>query len=82
VARDYTFVLSRSTVPVGRVRFTVVNQWSVPDDFLIAGRRTPVLKPGRSAVLTVPFTHAGTFLYRCSVPGHAALGMKGTLGVG
>ena len=82
VARDYTFVLSRSTVPVGRVRFTVLNQGSVPHDFLIAGRRTPVLKPGRSAVLTVTFTHAGTFLYRCSVSGHAALGMKGTLGVG
>ncbi len=82
VARDYTFVLSRTTVPVGRVRFAVVNQGSVPHDFLIAGRRTPVLKPGRSAGLTVNFTRAGTFVYRCSVPGHAALGMKGTLAVG
>jgi hypothetical protein len=62
VARDYAFVLSRSTVPIGRVRFTVVNQGGVAHDFLIAGRRTPVLKPGRSAVLTVTFAHAGTFL--------------------
>jgi glucose/arabinose dehydrogenase len=82
VARNFAFVLSRSTVPVGRVRFTVVNQGSVPHDFLIAGRRTPVLKPGRSAVLTVTFTRSGTFAYRCSIPGHAALGMKGTLAVG
>src|SRR5262245_12773057 len=82
VARDYSYVLSRSSVPVGRVRFTVVNRGSVPHDFAIAGRRTPVLEPGRSAVLTVTFTHAGTVAYRCSVPGHAALGMKGTLTVG
>src|SRR5262245_41619523 len=82
VARDYSYVLSRSRVPVGRVRFTVVNRGSVPHDFTIAGRRTPVLKPGRSAVLTVTFTRAGTVAYRCSVPGHAALGMKGTLTVG
>jgi plastocyanin len=82
VARDFTYVLSRKTVPVGRVRFTVVNRGSVSHDFAIGGRRTPLLRPGRSAVITVTFAHGGNFAYRCTVSGHAALGMKGTLKVG
>jgi plastocyanin len=82
VARDYSYVLSRLTVPVGRVRFTVVNRGSVAHDFSIAGRRTPLLKPGTSAVLTVTVSRAGRVAYRCTVPGHAALGMKGTMTVG
>jgi glucose/arabinose dehydrogenase len=82
VARDYSYVHSPTTVPVGRVRFTVVNRGSVAHDFWVAGRRTPVLKPGQSAVLTVAFSRRGRFAYRCTVPGHAALGMKGTLTVG
>jgi plastocyanin len=75
VARDYAYVLSRSAVPVGRVRFTVVNRGAVAHDFSIGVRRTPVLKPGGSAVLTVTFTRAGRFAYRCTVSGHAALGV-------
>ena len=82
VARDFNYVLSRRSVPVGRVRFTVVNRGSVAHDFAIAGRRTPLLKPGSSAVLTVTFARGGPFAYRCTVPGHAALGMKGTVTVG
>ena len=82
VARDYSYALSRSGVPVGKVRFTVVNRGGVAHDFSIGGHRTPLLKPGRSATLTVGFPRAGAFGYRCTVPGHAALGMKGTLKVG
>jgi len=82
VARDFTYALSRAAVPVGRVRFTVVNRGGVAHDFAIAGRRTPLLGPGKSAVLTVAFARAARVAYRCTVPGHAALGMKGTLTVG
>jgi glucose/arabinose dehydrogenase len=82
VASDFAYALSRSIVPVGRVRFTVVNRGSVTHDFSIGGRRTPLLKPGRSAILTVTFSRAGRFAYRCTISGHAALGMKGTLTVG
>jgi glucose/arabinose dehydrogenase len=82
VARDFSYALSRSTVPVGRVRFTVVNRGAVSHDFQIAGRKTTLLRPGHSAVLLVTFTRAGRFPYRCTVPGHAALGMKGVLTVG
>jgi glucose/arabinose dehydrogenase len=82
VARDFSYVLSRTRVPPGRVRFTVVNRGAVAHDFAVGTRKTPLLQPGRSAVLSVTFARAGRFGFRCTVPGHAALGMRGTLGVG
>ena len=36
-----------------------------------------LLSPGKSATLTVKFTKKGSYYYECTVPGHAALGMKG-----
>src|SRR5581483_4276744 len=45
----------------------------------IAGRKTRLLAHGQSAVLTVSFPREGRVAYRCSVPGHAAAGMKGVL---
>ncbi len=82
VARDFTYVLSRRAVPAGRVRFTVVNRGAVAHDFAIGSRKTRLLQPGRSAVLLVTFARAGRFAFRCTVPGHAALGMRGSLAVG
>ena len=35
VARDFSYVLSRTAVPAGRVRFTVVNRGAVAHDFAI-----------------------------------------------
>jgi glucose/arabinose dehydrogenase len=81
VAHDFSFTLSRRTVPAGRVRFTVVNQGVFPHDFAIAGRKTPLLAHGKTAVLTVVFHRSGRFVYSCTVPGHAAAGMKGVLTV-
>jgi glucose/arabinose dehydrogenase len=81
VARDYSYALSRRTVPPGRVRFVVVNKGSVAHDFSIDGRKTRALKPNGRATLDVVFGKAGAYRYRCTVPGHAALGMKGILRV-
>ena len=36
-----------------------------------------MLQPGKSARLTVTFRKKGRFPYLCTVPGHAAAGMKG-----
>lgn len=44
---------------------------------VLAGNR--VLNPGENATITVPATAAGTYTYICTVPGHYAAGMKGTL---
>jgi len=80
--RDFSYSLSRRSVPAGRVRFVIVNRGIVGHDFAVGGRKTPVLRPGGSKVLAVVLTRAGSYRYRCTVPGHAALGMKGVLTVG
>jgi uncharacterized cupredoxin-like copper-binding protein len=79
---DFKFKLSKSSVQAGTVVFTVVNKGQVAHDFKIAGKKTPLIKPGKSAKITVKFTKKGKFAYICTVPGHAASGMKGTLPVG
>ena len=59
-------VLSQKTVPVGPVTFVVSNRGSSFDDFVVAGSRTRLLRPGRTAMLTVDFPKAGSYDYRCS----------------
>jgi uncharacterized cupredoxin-like copper-binding protein len=46
------------------------------------GKVTKLLKPGQSATFTVVIKKAGKYEFLCSVPGHAAAGMKGLIGVG
>jgi uncharacterized cupredoxin-like copper-binding protein len=77
-ATEFKFTLSPSTVTHGTVTFTVVNKGKLPHDFKIAGKTTPMIQPGKSAKLTVTLK-AGKYPYLCTVPGHAAAGMKGTL---
>jgi glucose/arabinose dehydrogenase len=81
-AREFSFALTRKTVPVGTVRFVVTNAGAIGHDFVIGGRKTRVLTHGQKATLVVRLRRAGSFPYRCSVPGHAAVGMKGVLVVG
>jgi glucose/arabinose dehydrogenase len=81
-AREFSFALTRKTVPVGTVRFVVANAGAIGHDFVIDGRRTRVLGPGQRETLLVRFGKGGSYAYRCSVPGHAAVGMKGVLAVG
>ena len=52
-ANEFTFALSRTTVPAGStVTFVVVNRGRIAHDFKIDGRKTPKLAPGKSASLT------------------------------
>jgi hypothetical protein len=44
----------------GPVTFSVTNKGKIPHDFKIAGKKTPLLKPGKSAELTVTLKKAGT----------------------
>jgi glucose/arabinose dehydrogenase len=82
-ARDFSFSLSRRTVPAGStVRFVVKNRGNTVHDFVVATKkRTRLLSPGRSQTITVTFPKKGTFKFLCSVSGHARLGMKGIFGV-
>jgi nitrite reductase (NO-forming) len=79
-ASEFKFKLSKTAVPHGSVTFTLVNHGKLPHDFKIGGKKTPLVKPGKSAKLTVTLK-AGKSAYVCTVAGHAAAGMKGTLTV-
>jgi uncharacterized cupredoxin-like copper-binding protein len=81
-ATEFKFKLSRTSVPLGKVVFTVVNKGKIGHDFKIAGKKTAMIAPGKKATLTVVFTKKGKLAYICTLTGHAAAGMKGTLGVG
>jgi uncharacterized cupredoxin-like copper-binding protein len=47
-----------------------------------SGTGTAVIKPGQSTTLTITFRKSGTYQYLSSVPGQAAKGMKGLIGIG
>ncbi|HYY64821.1 MAG TPA: plastocyanin/azurin family copper-binding protein [Gaiellaceae bacterium] len=79
-ATDFHFALSRRTAPHGVVIFKVTNKGHTKHDFKIAGKKTALIKPGSSATLKVTLKK-GTYKYLCTVPGHAALGMKGSFKV-
>ena len=83
VMREFRFALSRRSVPKGTtVVFKVVNRGKITHNFKIAGKKTKNLNPGKSATLTVKFTKKGRYAYVCTIPGHAAAGMKGVFAVG
>jgi glucose/arabinose dehydrogenase len=82
-ARDFSFTLSRRSVPAGTtVRFVVRNRGSTVHDFAIAGKRTRLLGRGRSQTISLRFNRRGRFRFVCTVPGHARLGMRGRFAVG
>ena len=79
-ATEFHFKLSRSTVPHGKITFVLVNKGHLKHDFKIDGKKTPQIAPGKTATLVVTLKK-GTYSYVCTVPGHAAAGMKGKLKV-
>jgi uncharacterized cupredoxin-like copper-binding protein len=81
-ATDFKFRLSKQRVPTGTVIFTVINRGRIAHDFKIAGKKTKQLAPGKRQTLRVKIGRRGRFSYICTLPGHAAAGMKGTLTVG
>jgi uncharacterized cupredoxin-like copper-binding protein len=92
---ELAFKLSSNSVPAaGKVTFNVTNRGVIPHDFKIcsspttngtpstcAGTTTPMLQPGTSATITVTLNR-GLYEYLCTVPGHAAAGMRGIFGAG
>lgn len=81
-ATEFKFTLSKKTVPVGTVIFEVENKGKIGHDFKINGKKTKIIAAGKTAKLTVVFKKKGKYAYLCTIPGHAAAGMKGTLAVG
>jgi uncharacterized cupredoxin-like copper-binding protein len=77
VASEFKFVLSSKTAKRGVITFDVKNSGKLKHDFKINGRKTKLLSPGQSDSLRVVFLRKGHYSYTCTVPGHAAAGMKG-----
>ena len=77
-AGEFFFKLSKTSIAKpGTVVFTVKNAGHIAHDFKIAGKKTALIQPGKSATLKVKFAKAGKYAYLCTVPGHASAGMKG-----
>jgi uncharacterized cupredoxin-like copper-binding protein len=88
--KEFAFALSPKSAPHGVITFTVTNGGNLPHDFQLCskpsssasatsctGKKTALISPGASGKLTVSVLKAGTYEYMCTVPGHAAAGMKG-----
>jgi uncharacterized cupredoxin-like copper-binding protein len=90
---EWRFTLSRASgIPAGEVFFKVTNKGTLPHLFKVcsapvanvrlnacAGKATAIIKPGRSATLTVKLSRAGTYEFLCT--SGAAKGMKGLITV-
>jgi uncharacterized cupredoxin-like copper-binding protein len=78
---EFFFKLSKKSIAKpGKVAFVFKNAGHLSHDFQINGKHTPLLKPGKTATLAVTLKK-GKFTYMCTVPGHAAAGMKGVFTV-
>jgi uncharacterized cupredoxin-like copper-binding protein len=63
------------------VTFRFTNIGHVAHDFKIGGKTSALIQPGKTTMITVALKK-GTYPFLCTVPGHAAAGMKGVLVVG
>ena len=93
---ELAFQLSQSSnLPVGTYTFKVTDKGLGFHTFKFCttpvktaakntctGKVTKTLHPGDTASFTVKITKTGKYEYLCSIPGHAAGGMKGLIGVG
>lgn len=79
---EYKVSPSTITVPVGG-SLTVTNEGTMPHNLAVTGGpTTPDIAAGKSATLDLASLKEGTYEVTCTIPGHAAAGMKGTLVVG
>jgi plastocyanin len=78
--KEFKFTLSKTRVTHGVVTFKLVNRGKLPHDFSIAGKKSKLIGKGKTGTLKVTLK-AGKLAYKCTVAGHAKLGMKGTLTV-
>src|SRR5262249_58341504 len=78
---EFFFRLSaKSAAKPGNMTFVFKNIGHVLHDFSIHGKKTPLIGPGKTAKLVVTLKK-GKYPFLCTVPGHAAAGMKGVFTV-
>jgi uncharacterized cupredoxin-like copper-binding protein len=76
--KNFHFTLAKKSARHGKVKFVVTNKDSIKHDFKIAGKKTPLLGKGQTKSITVTLKKGKKYTYICTVPGHAAAGMKGS----
>jgi uncharacterized cupredoxin-like copper-binding protein len=82
-ATEFKFALSKKSLSKpGTVIFKITNKGKIGHNFKIDGKKTAMIQPGKTATLKVVFKKKGKFAFLCTLPGHAANGMKGTFGIG
>ena len=80
--KEFSFHLSKTSISKpGTVTFRFRNAGTMAHDFAIGGKKTPLIRPRKTATLKVTFHEKGRFRYLCTVPGHAEAGMKGVFTV-
>jgi uncharacterized cupredoxin-like copper-binding protein len=84
--REYHIALSTTTPKAGTITFAIHNAGHLTHQFDVSGgglkaiAKASAIAPGKTKTLTVKLG-GGKVSVWCSVPGHAALGMKATLKV-
>jgi len=77
---EFKFAVTPKTVKKNvPVAFALTNKGSIGHDFKINGKKSKLVPSGKKGALTVTFAKAGRFTYICTLPGHAAAGMKGVI---
>jgi uncharacterized cupredoxin-like copper-binding protein len=77
---EFKFVLSKKSVPHGKIIFKLVNKGKLAHDFAIGTKKSKHIAPGKTGTLTVTLAK-GKHSYKCTIDGHAKAGMKGVLKV-
>lgn len=84
VAGDMFYEPTQLSAPAGTVEITLVNEGAAQHDLVIEElgdlEVIPLVDPGDTVTGSVEL-EPGTYTFYCSVPGHRAAGMEGTLTV-
>jgi plastocyanin len=77
---EFKFTLAPKTVKKNVVTtFALTNRGTIGHDFKVGGKKSAIVAAGKKGTLKVTFKKAGRYPYLCTLPSHAAAGMKGVL---
>ena len=79
-AFDIRFDAKTITAPAGALKVTLVNKGSIPHTFEIDGQNFELKTSGHNELKSGTVTlAAGTYNFKCTIPGHASSGMAGKI---
>lgn len=83
-ARSFKFTPSKLTIASGQRVTIALKSTDVLHDFVVNGpgvanKKIVTVRGGKSATGKLVLPKAGTYQFYCSIPGHRAAGMRGTI---